>query len=100
MFLHEMADCVHMHACSTCHNAAHQMVFTQEGSAAEGGPASKEGARTIRSSALRFWASVLERFPDNTDYNCFWHRFLTAVQPQMPRMAVEVSLAVSFCFPS
>ena len=75
-----------------------QQVHVQDGSAEEGGFASKEGARNIRSSALRFWASVLERFPDSTDYNCFWQRFLTAVEPQMPRMAVEVSMASLVCF--
>ena len=67
-----------------------QRVGMQEGSASEGSDAGKEGARNIRSSALRFWAALLERFSDSTDYNFFWERFLAAVEPQMPRMAIEV----------
>ena len=51
---------------------------------------SREGGRNIRSSGLRFWATVLERFPEGLDLNHFWAPFLTAVEPQMERMALEV----------
>ena len=57
----------------------------------EGVSGDKAGARSLRSSALRFWGTVLERFPDSLDFNCFWGAFLQAVEPQMPRMATEVS---------
>lgn len=51
---------------------------------------SRESGRNLRSSALRFWATVLQRFPEGVDYNCFWPRFLQAVEPQMERMPTEV----------
>ena len=79
------------------HTDLWQHVGLQEGSASEGSGAGKEGARNIRSSALRFWAALLERFPDSTDYNFFWERFLAAVEPQMPRMAIEVGSSQSTC---
>lgn len=53
---------------------------------------SRESGRNLRSSALRFWATVLQRFPDGANYNCFWPRFLQAVDPQMERMPTEVLL--------
>ena len=52
----------------------------------------RESGRNLRSSALRFWATVLQRFPEGADYNCFWPRFLQAVEPQMERMPTEVQL--------
>ena len=58
---------------------------------------SKESARNLRSSALRFWATVLQRFPSGADYNCFWPRFLQAVEPQMERMPTEVLLHSQSC---
>ena len=57
---------------------------------ADGG--SKDGGRNLRSSALRFWAAVLQRFPEGLDFNCFWPRFLAAVEPQMERMPAEVHI--------
>lgn len=51
---------------------------------------SRGSSRSLRSSALRFWATVLQRFPEGLDYNCFWPRFLKAVEPQMERMPTEV----------
>ena len=65
-------------------------VWLQTKTAVEGEAMSKEGSRNIRSSALRFWATVLQRFPEGMDYNRFWGPFLAAVEPQMERMAVEV----------
>ncbi|KAL0035339.1 hypothetical protein WJX77_001780 [Trebouxia sp. C0004] len=63
----------------------------QARTAVEGEAMSKEGSRNIRSSGLRFWAIVLQRFPQGMDYNQFWGPFLAAVEPQMERMAVEAS---------
>ncbi len=65
-------------------------VWVQTKTAVEGEAMSKEGSRNIRSSGLRFWATVLQRFPEGMDYNQFWGPFLAAVEPQMERMAVEV----------
>jgi len=62
----------------------------QARTAVEGEAMSKEGSRNIRSSGLRFWATVLQRFPEGMDYNQSWGPFLAAVEPQMERMAVEV----------
>ena len=58
--------------------------------AAEGEAMSREGRRNIRTGGLRFWATLLQRFPEGMDYNQFWGPFLIAVEPQMERMAVEV----------
>ncbi|KAL0018407.1 hypothetical protein WJX79_009395 [Trebouxia sp. C0005] len=63
----------------------------QTKTAVEGDAMSKEGSRNIRSSGLRFWATVLQRFPEGMDYNQFWGPFLAAVEPQMERMALEAS---------
>ena len=57
----------------------------------------RESGRNLRSSALRFWATVLQRFPEGADYNCFWPRFLQAVEPQMERMPTEVCLHSQSC---
>jgi len=65
-------------------------VWLQARTAVEGEAMSKEGSRNIRSSGLRFWATVLQRFPEGMDYNQSWGPFLAAVEPQMERMAVEV----------
>ncbi|KAL0044331.1 hypothetical protein WJX82_000142 [Trebouxia sp. C0006] len=61
--------------------------------AVEGEAMSREGSRNIRSSGLRFWATVLQRFPEGMDYNQIWGPFLAAVEPQMERMAVEAASA-------
>ncbi len=66
-------------------------MLMQTKTAVEGEAMSKEGSRSIRSSGLRFWATVLQRFPEGVDYNQFWGPFLAAVEPQMERMAVEVN---------
>lgn len=58
--------------------------------AVEGEAMSREGSRNIRTGGLRFWATLLQRFPEGMDYNQFWGPFLIAVEPQMERMAVEV----------
>lgn len=57
---------------------------------AEGEAMNREGSRNIRTGGLRFWATLLQRFPEGMDYNQFWGPFLIAVEPQMERMAVEV----------
>ena len=66
------------------------MEVLQGGTQKEEEEGSKDSRRILRSSALRFWGTVLQRFPQGTDYNCFWPRFLQAVEVQMERMPAEV----------
>ena len=68
------------------------VLVLQAQTAVEGDAMSKEGGRNIRSGGLRFWALVLQRFPEGMEYNHFWGPFLAAVEPHMERMAVEVGL--------
>ncbi len=80
------------------HLWAKRFVSVQVNTATEAEAMSKEGGRNIRSSGLRFWATVLERFPEGMDFNHFWGPFLAAVEPQMERMAVEVACCSTLLF--
>ena len=61
-----------------------------------------EGAREIRSTALRLLASLWSRFPQGADYNPLWPRFFSVAEPIMQRLAIEVGLhtcqsGIDFC---
>ena len=61
----------------------------EAGTATEASAGSQKGKET-RSAALRLWAELLERFPEDLDFSSFWDAWFCAVEPLMGRLTVEV----------
>ena len=51
----------------------------------------------MRSTALRLWAELLERFPEDLDFSSFWDPWFCAVEPLMERLTVEVGGGIFGC---
>lgn len=46
----------------------------------------------MRSAALRLWAKLLERFPEDLDSSAFWAAWSCAVEPVTRKLTVEVGV--------
>lgn len=64
-----------------------------ESEALEAGVTTSAGphkGKEMRSAALRLWAELLERFPEDLDFSSFWDAWFCAVEPLMGRLTMEV----------
>ena len=52
--------------------------------------AGPQKGKEMRSAALRLWAELLERFPEDLDSSPLWDAWFCAVEPLMERLTVEV----------
>ena len=52
--------------------------------------AGPQKGKEMRSAALRLWAELLERFPEDLDFSSFWGAWFCSVEPLMGRLTMEV----------